>query len=321
MMATLLLIAGLVILVGGAELLVRGATHLPASFGMSPLVIGLTIVAFGTSSPELAVSLNAAWSSQSAVVIGNAIGSNTFNILVIIGLSALIVPLAVHQQIIRVDVPVMIGVGLALWWMLSDRLLQRYEAALLAVGRIAYTAAVVRLSKAEPEVVKVEYDQAFHTTNVKRARWRSAALIAGGLALCVLGSRWMVDGATRIAVALALSERVIGLTIIAAGTSLPEVATSIVAAVRGQRDIAVGNVIGSNIFNMLGILGIVGVSSPGLIVVPRGIVGFDLPVMLGASIICVPIFLTGFTIGRREGAVFFLAYAGYLVYLLTGPPS
>ncbi len=313
--------AGLAALLVGAELLVRGATRLAVRMGISPLVIGLTVVAFGTSSPELAVSLGAAWKGQPDLVVGNAVGSNLFNVLLILGASAAITPLAVQQRLIRFDVPIMIGTCVLLWGLALDGILSRLESGLLVAGIVAYVAFAVWLSRREPQRVEAEYAAALRPRRAQGPNaWLQLALVAGGLGLCVLGARWMVGGAISIARLGGLSERVIGLTIVAGGTSLPELATSLVAAVRGQRDIAVGNVVGSNIFNILGILGLAGLLSPNPVAVPPACLRVDIPAMSLASLACLPILFTGHEIRRWEGALFLLLYAGYLTYLLTAGP-
>lgn len=317
-MIILKLIAGLVLLVVGAEALVRGASRIAATFGISSLVIGLTVVAFGTSSPELAVSVMSSLSGASDIALGNVIGSNIFNVLFILGVSALIIPLVVHQQIIKMDVPILIGLSLLTWWMAADGNIQIWEGAVLILLGIAYTILLIRMSKKEKKAVQHEYDEAFGEQPAKDPKtkiWMSALFVLAGLALLILGSRWLVDGAVYIAKSLGVSDLVIGLTIIAAGTSLPEVATSIIAALRGERDIAVGNVVGSNLFNIFFILGIAAVSGGGIAVADSAI-RFDLPVMTVVAFACLPIFFTGSRLDRWEGAVFLLYYIAYTAYLI-----
>lgn len=317
-MIILKLIAGLVLLVVGAEALVRGASRIAASFGITSLVIGLTVVAMGTSSPELAVSVMASLSGQSDIALGNVVGSNIFNVLFILGISALIIPLAVHQQIIKMDVPILIGLSLLTWWMCSDGNIQVWEGVVLILLGIAYTILLIRMSKKEKKAVQQEYEEAFGEQPAKDPKtkiWMSALFVLAGLALLILGSRWLVDGAVYIAKSLGVSDLVIGLTIIAAGTSLPEVATSIIAALRGERDIAVGNVVGSNLFNIFFILGIAAVSGGGIAVADSAI-RFDLPVMTVVAFACLPIFFTGSRLDRWEGAVFLLYYIAYTAYLI-----
>lgn len=308
---------GLALLIAGAELLVRGASRLAAAFGISPLVIGLTVVAFGTSSPELAISVQSSLAGQSDIALGNVVGSNIFNVLFILGLSAVITPLLVAQQLVRLDVPVMIGVSLLVLGLGLDGALNRLEGGLLATGLLGYMLFLIRQSRRESQAVQTEYAQEFGAaTSAGRGRLINLALVAGGLGLLVLGSRWLVTGAVAFAQALGVSELVIGLTLVAAGTSMPEVATSLIAAVRGQRDIAVGNVVGSNIFNLLGVLGLTAVVAPGGVPVSDAVLNFDLPVMIAVAVACLPIFLSGHLIARWEGFVFLGYYAAYTAYLV-----
>jgi cation:H+ antiporter len=315
-------ILGLAALVLGAELLVRGASKLALSVGISPLVIGLTVVAFGTSSPELAVSVQSAWSGQVDIALGNVVGSNIFNVLFILGASALIVPLVVHQQLIRQEVPIMVGVSLLLWALAADGGIGRWDGMLLTALVIAYSVLLVRQSRRETAAaqarVDAEYSEAF--AGVPKG-WDShwgvqVLLILSGLALLVVGAQWLVDAAVAFAHTLGVSELVIGLTIVAAGTSLPEVATSVMAALRGERDIAVGNVVGSNIFNILAVLGVSASAAPGDLTVAPAMLAFDIPVMLAVAVACLPVFFTGSQISRWEGALFLALYVAYTLYLI-----
>ena len=319
-MAFVLLIGGLIVLVIGAEGLVRGAGRLAAALGISPLVIGLTIVAFGTSSPELAVSVQSALSGQADIALGNVVGSNIFNVLFILGLSAVIVPLVVAQQLVRLDVPLMIGVSLLVWVLALDGTIGRWEGALLFAGILAYTIFLIWQSRREKnEAVTAEYagEYAEREARTWQHTLTNVLLAVGALVLLVLGARWFVDGAIQLARAFGLSELIIGLTIVAAGTSMPEVATSVVAALRGERDIAVRNVVGSNIFNLLAVLGLTALVAPGEgIAVARGMITVDLLFMLAVAIACLPIFFTGHTIARWEGVVFLAYYVVYTVYLI-----
>jgi cation:H+ antiporter len=311
---------GLAALVVGAEALVRGASRIALSLGISPLVVGLTIVAMGTSSPEVAVSVGAALSGSTDIAVGNVVGSNIFNVLFILGISAVITPLVVHSQIIRQEVPIMIGASVILAVMILDGSLGWLEAALLLVLLVAYVIFLVRQSRAETAEIRDEYQGAAARRD---ARWDShwavqVLLIAAGLGLLVVGSGWLVDSAVAFARALGVSDLVIGLTIIAAGTSMPEVATSITAAIRGERDIAVGNVIGSNTFNILGCLGLSGVvSAKGLDIAPA-VLNFDIWVMIAVAVACLPVLLLRRQIGRKRGVLFLAYYAAYVVYLILG---
>jgi cation:H+ antiporter len=308
---------GLALLIAGAELLVRGASRLALRFGISPLVVGLTVVAFGTSSPELAVSVQAGLVGQAGIAAGNIVGSNIFNLLFILGLAALILPLAVSQQLVGLDVPLMIGVSLLFWVMALDGRIGRFDGLLLAAGIVGYTVFAIHQGRKENPEIQAEYAQEFGAANGWLGRLPvQLALIAGGLALLVLGATWLVDSAVAIARVLGVSEVVIGLTIVAAGTSLPEVATSIVAALRGERDIAVGNVVGSSIFNLLAIGGIAALVTPGGLEVAPALVTFDLPVMAAVAFACLPIFATGHRIARWEGALFFTYYVAYVTFLI-----
>jgi cation:H+ antiporter len=317
-MSTLWFVLGLLALVVGAEVLVRGASKLSLSFGVSPLVVGLTVVALGTSAPELAVSVQSAWSGQVDIAIGNVVGSNLFNVLFILGISALITPLLVNQQLIRQEVPVMIAVSLLLWALAADGGIGRWDGVLLTGLILAYTVLLIRQSRAETKAVRAEYEEAFFPKeNGWDAHWGlQVLLILGGLALLVLGSRWLVEAAIAFARHLGVSELVIGLTIVAAGTSLPEVATSVTAAVRGERDIAVGNVVGSNIFNILSVLGLSAVVAPSTLTVSPAVLAFDLPVMVAVAVACLPVFFTGNLIARWEGGLFLAYYAAYTAYLI-----
>jgi cation:H+ antiporter len=312
-------ILGLAALIVGAELLVRGASKLALSFGISPLVVGLTVVAFGTSSPELAVSIRSAYAGQVDIAIGNVVGSNIFNVLFILGLSALIVPLVVAQQLIRQEVPIMVAVSLLLFAIALDGGIGRLDGLLFVVLLAAYTTFLIVQSRRERQEIRDEYAAEFDPG--KAGAWDSRlpaqlALIGIGLGLLVFGARALVDAAVTVAQLLGVSELVIGLTVVAAGTSLPEVATSVLAAMRGERDIAVGNVVGSNIFNVLGVLGVSALIAPQALTVAPAMLSFDLPVMLGIAIACLPIFFTGNAIARWEGALFLAFYAAYTGYLL-----
>jgi len=316
----LLFVAGLVSLVAGAELLVRGASKLALSFGISPLVVGLTIVAFGTSAPEVAVSVGAALNGKTDIAIGNVVGSNIFNVLFILGASALITPLVVNIQLIRQEVPIMVGASLLLLALSLDGTLGWFDSALLFGLLLAYTVFLVRQSRAETQAARDEF--AAKARPAAPGAWDSrlpvqVALIVVGLGLLVLGSDWLVSAAIVFAKALGVSDLVIGLTIVAAGTSMPEVATSITAAIKGERDIAVGNVVGSNTFNILGCLGLSGlVAGPTGLAMAPALLNFDIWVMIAVALACLPVFLTGREIARWEGGVFLLYYATYVTYLI-----
>lgn len=314
MTTAVLFLIGLGLLVLGAEWLVRGASRLASALGISPLVIGLTVVAYGTSAPEMAVSVESALDGQADLALGNVVGSNIFNVLFILGVSALITPLVVSSQLIRLEVPIMIGVSLLAFGLAADGSISGLDGAILFAGLVAYTVFQIRQSRKESAAVQQEYAQEFGKT--RSATAVNIAFVVAGLALLVLGSRWLVNGAIAFAQALGVSELVIGLTIVAAGTSLPEVATSILAAVRGERDIAVGNVVGSNIFNLLGVLGLAGLVAPSGLPAGGALLNFDLPVMVAVAVACLPIFASGATVARWEAALFLSYYVAYTVYLI-----
>ena len=316
----LMFAAGLAALVVGADILVRGASRLALSFGISPLVVGLTIVAFGTSAPEMAVSVGAVLNGQTGLAMGNVVGSNIFNVLFILGVSALIAPLVVHVQLIRQEIPIMIGASVLLLLLSLDGKLSLLDGALLFGLLIVYTVFLVLQSRRETRQAQAEYDAEIQPA--APTAWDARlpvqiALIVAGLGLLVLGSDWLVTAAVAFAQALGVSDLVIGLTIVAAGTSMPEVATSVTAALKGERDIAVGNVVGSNTFNLLGCLGLSGLvaGSAGLAVAPA-LLAFDIWVMLAVALACLPIFLSGREIARWEGAVFLGYYVAYVAYLI-----
>ena len=318
-METLLMFAaGLGLLVAGAEALVQGAARLARRLGISPLVVGLTIVAMGTSAPEMAVSVAAALSGSTEMAVGNVVGSNIFNVLFILGLAALIAPLVVHLQVIRQEVPIMIGASLLLVLLSLDGRIGFAEGALFVLLLAGYTVFLIWQARRAPPEPEYDEETAPHGWMQCMADrgWVQALLVLAGLALLVLGSRWMVEAATVFARALGVSEVVIGLTIVAAGTSLPEVAASVAAALRGHRDMAVGNVVGSNVFNILGCLGLTALVAPGGLPVPDAVLRFDLWVMLAALLVCVPVFVTGREIARWEGGLmlgYYVAYVGYLI--------
>jgi len=320
------LIAGLVLLVAGAEVLVRGAAKLAAQFGISPLVIGLTVVAFGTSAPETAVSVQAALNGSGDIAIGNVVGSNIANVLLILGVTALVAPLVVSRQLIRLDVPIMIGASLVTFGLAWDGELSRIDGALLFAAVVAYTLFLIISSRREKAAeADDEFAKEFglHEPAKPHAGLINAGLVIAGLVLLVVGSNFLVEGAVALARALGLSELVIGLTVIAVGTSLPELATSIMAAFRGERDIAVGNIVGSNIFNLLAVLGLASLVSPLPIGVSSSALAFDFPVMIAVAVACLPIFFAGYCIKRWEGALFLAYYVAYTLYLVltsTGRP-
>jgi len=314
-----LLVVGLVCLVGGAELLVKGAATIASRLGIAPVIVGLTVVAFGTSAPELAVSVSAALGGNADVALGNVVGSNIGNILLILGASAIVGGLAVQQRIIRFDIPVLIVVSVIAFLMSLDNRIGRIDGIILFAGVLLYVGWLVREARSERGDIVAEYTESVETlegTAIERPLWFNVGLVAAGLVVLVVGSQLLVNAATDIAESAGISDLVIGLTVVAIGTSLPELATSILAAMRGQRDIAVGNVIGSNLFNLMSVLGLTSIVSSDGIPVSDVSLRLDFPVMLAATLVLVPIVWNGFEIKRWEGFVliaFYLAYVAYLV--------
>ena len=315
-MTLILFLAGLALLIVGADVLVRGASRLSLRLGIAPLVVGLTVVAFGTSAPELAISVKAALDGHTDLALGNVVGSNIFNVLFILGISALLAPLVVDRQLVRQEVPILVGLSLLVAWMAFDLRLSRAEGLLLVALLVAYTVLLYRQgTRAAPAEV------ADTLVTEPPSRWLSRlpvqlVLIVVGLAMLVVGSRWLVEAATVFATMLGVSPLVIGLTIVAAGTSLPEVATSVIAALRGEREIAVGNVLGSCIFNLVCVLGFSAVVAKGGLSVPGPLLAFDLPVMVAVSVACLPVLFTGHLVARWEGALFLAYYVFYTAYLV-----
>jgi cation:H+ antiporter len=313
----MLFIVGLIALIGGAELLVRGASRLAAAAHISPIVIGLTVVAFGTSAPELAVTLGSAGAGQADLALGNVVGSNIFNVLLILGVSAVVAPLVVAQRLVRLDVPLLVGVSILTFLLALDGRIGRLDGLLLFAGIIGYLLFLMRQSRAAPAAIGGETDDAPDARQGRRIGWPlDIAFIGAGLVLLVVGAGWLVDAASELATSLGLSQLVIGLTIVAAGTSLPEMATSVLASLRGERDIAVGNVIGSNLFNLMAVLGLGSLLAPDGIPVSQGALTFDMPVMIAVAVATFPVFFTGYRISRWEGAVFVGYYVAYTAYLV-----
>jgi cation:H+ antiporter len=308
----LMLLGGIVALYFGADWLVLGSASLAIRLGLTPLMVGLTVVAYGTSMPELIVSSMAAADGNGAIALGNVVGSNIFNICFILGLTALICPMRVQLQLLKLDTPVMIGVAILFLLFFLDLCIGLWEAIVFLAGIIVYTIANVRLARREAsQQMKQEF--AAGTPGLTGNLGTDLLCIVGGLAVLVVGSRLFVTGSVQLAKFLGVSDAVIGLTIIAAGTSLPELASSLVAASRRQPDIAIGNVVGSNIYNILGILGVSGVVRHPLD--GQGVGLTDTWVMIGASAVLLAIAWTGFTLRRWEGALLLSIYGGYLWYL------
>jgi len=312
-------VIGIAALVVGAEALVRGAARLAARTGLSPVVIGLTVVAFGTSAPELAVSLGAAFRDEAGLAVGNVVGSNIANVLLVLGLSAMVGGgLVVAQRIVRIDVPIMVGVSILVLLFGLDNELARWEGAVFVVLLIIYISwTVIATRRSTKAQVIVEYDEALSAERLRESSpLTDIGYVIAGLLMLVVGSTALVEAATDIAAELGVSELVIGLTVVAIGTSLPEIATSVLAARRGQRDLAVGNAVGSNLFNILAVLGLTATLSPSSIPIPDSSLAVDLPVMIAVAIACLPIFANGYALLRWEGALFLSYYGAYLGWLV-----
>lgn len=307
----LYLVGGLIMLFVGAEGLIRGSSNLALKIGITPLVVGLTVVAFGTSTPELVVSLKAALLGNSSISLGNVVGSNIANIALILGVAALIRPLDVHANVIKREIPIMIGISLVLLLILIDGEIGFIDGLMFIIGLIIYLIINVIMARKEknPEV-DAEFKEGLKS---KIGIPVSIVLMIAGLGLLILGANLFVQSAVAIAKIFNVSDAIIGLTIVAVGTSLPELITSIVASYKKEADIAIGNVVGSNIFNILGILGITAIIIP---ISSVGISYFDLGVMLFAAIILLPLSRTRFSISRLEGALLLAGYAAYIYYLL-----
>ena len=306
-----LIVAGLVLLYFGAEGLVRGSSAVALKLGLSPLVVGLTVVAYGTSMPELIVSVKSALAGQSGIAVGNVVGSNIFNVGVILGIAAIICPIKVNFQLVKIDVPIMIGVTLLMLFFFRDGALAKWEAGVLFTGIIIYTVgSIIYAKKTTTPEVKAEFEESLK--HPSKPLWMDILFILGGLGLLVFGSNFLVNGSISIARAWGVSEAIIGLTIVAVGTSTPELAASIVAALKKEPDIAIGGIVGSNIYNILCILGAAGLIAP---INAGGVAWVDMFVMLGFSLLLVPILWSGFIIKRWEGGVLLAIYGGYLFWL------
>ncbi len=297
------IVLGIALLYGGGELLVRFASSLALRFRLSPLVIGLTVVAFGTSAPELAASLTATLNGAEAIAVGNVVGSNIANVGLILGLAALLLPIAIQKSVFRREIPVMIGASLVPLLFFADGRLGRLEGAVLFALLLAY---LVWLLRSPNE------DEAPDDLNLYPL-WLTVAGIVGGLVLLVLGAQVLVDGATSLALAFGVPERIIGLTLVAVGTSLPELASSLVAVLRRETDMVLGNIIGSNIFNILCILGITSLITP--LALPFAALRLDLLIMVAFAVLTVVFLFTQRRLERWEGGVLVLAYGGYVAWL------
>lgn len=311
MLIALAIISGFLILTAGAEALVRGASSMALKLGITPLVIGLTIVAFGTSAPELAVSLKSALAGNSGIAIGNVIGSNIANIGLILGITALIRPIQIQSQMVKREIPIMIVATLLFWGLISDGDLSLLDGAILTSLLVIYL--IFSYLSGINQGGSSANDEINQVKNLHPLL--ASGFILVGIGMLVGGGMLFVDGAVELANLFGISELIIGLTIVAIGTSMPELVTSIVAARKGESDIAIGNVVGSNLFNILGILGITTLVHP---ITSSGLQLIDMSIMLVLALVLLPLAWTGMRIGRREGTLLLLAYLCYLSYLING---
>ena len=305
------LVLGLIALFIGAEGLIRGSSNLAIKIGITPLVVGLTVVAFGTGTPELVVSLKAALIGNSSISLGNVVGSNITNVAFILGVSAIIRPLNVQANVIRREIPIMIGVSILMLILLLDGELGFIEGLLFIIGIICYTVVNIIMARKEKHtIVENEFKEGLKSNMTIPF---SVVVILGGLGFLILGANYFLNSAISIAKAIGVSDAIIGLTVVAFGTSLPELITAGVASYKKESDIAIGNVVGSNIFNILAILGITALIIP----VKAGDLNYiDLGVMLFAALILLPLSKSGFKISRLEGGFLLLGYIVYIYYLL-----
>lgn len=309
----LLMVIGLVILGIGGELLVRGAARLARQLGLSPLVVGLTIIAFGTSAPEIAVTMQSAYQGEDDLAIANVVGSCIMNILVVLGVAALARPLRVSRNVIRTDAPAMLFfTALFMLFAVDNQTIDRWEGVLFVAALAVYVLFTYAESRRQPPAIEDEYEQDPRQSG--KSRIANSVMVLIGIVALVKGADLIVAGAVGVAEMIGVSTRIIGLTIVALGTSLPELATCVVAARRGQPDIAIGNIIGSNVFNILAVIGITSATFP--LDVSRETLFFDAPVMLAAAVIVIPILRTGRMISRREGVLLLGLYGAYLVLVL-----
>lgn len=312
-------VAGLVFLIAGAEFVVRGGTELAARIGISPTVIGLTVVAVGTSAPELAVGIDAVLSGNGDLAVGNIAGTNIVNILLIFGLSALMRPLALRTETLWLDLPAIVAASLTFLVMASDGSLSRAEGIVLVAASLVYTAAIVHMARRENKARRASFAKDFADTEHSpesngSAIWNLATLVLG-IAVIVVAADWLVKGSVELARLWGVSDAFIGLTVVAIGTSSPELVTTIVATLKKQRDIAIGNLLGSSVYNILFILGVTCIVSPSEISLARSLIVIDIPVMTAVALACVPVFYSGREVSRTEGALFVSAYFAYLAYL------
>ena len=317
-------LAGLGALVVGAEVMVRAGGTLAARLGISPIVIGLTVVSIGTSMPELTVGVVSAAQGNGALAVGNIAGTNIVNLLLVLGLSALLLPLAIEIRTLRLELPVMAMAALLLWALAADGLLSRLDGLILLVGAIIYTVVLIRMARHESREVTTEFAAAYAADGAARAvsvngrrTMLHVGMMLGGIAVVVLGAEWLVDAAVGMARGFGVSDAFIGLTVVAIGTSAPELVTTIVSTLRNERDIAIGNLLGSSIYNILLVLGITCLVPAHGLALPPSLVRIDIPIMVAVVLGCIPIFISGRRVRRVEGAAMIVAYLCFLAFVLT----
>jgi len=314
-------LAGLGALVIGADLMMRGATKIASRLRISPIIVGLTVVAIGTSMPELAIGVVSVSEGSGALAVGNIAGANVINLLFVLGLSALMLPLAIEMRTLRFELPVMAGAAILLWVLAVDGVLSRVDGLILTIGAIGYTYAVILAARRETRKATAEFDEVYPADGARADdRPRTAVqvgMMLGGIAIIVLGAQWLVDGAVGMARGFGVSDALIGLTVVAIGTTAPELVTTVVSTLRGDRDIAVGNLLGSSIYNILLILGVTCLVPAHGLELPPELVRIDIPLMVAVTLVCIPIFISGRRVGRIEGGAMVCAYLAFLAFLLV----
>jgi cation:H+ antiporter len=319
--AWLLIAVGLAVMILGAELLVRGGSRIAVRLSVPPIMMGLTVVSLGASAPELAIGIESARTGDAALAVGNIVGTNVVNLLLILGGSAAIRAIAIGMQSLRVDLPAIAGASVLLLVMVRDGRLTASEGGVLVVYGVAYTLLIVWMSKRGSASAIAEFDSELAHHREDRSRFhlvRDIVWLIGGIAVVVILADLLVDGAVDLERNLGVSEVLIGLTVVAIGTSAPELVTTLVSTLRGNRDIAIGNLLGSSVYNVALILGATMLVAPAAIEVPPEVVRIDVPIMTASALLCIPLFVSGRTVSRLEGAFLVACYAGYLGYLILG---
>jgi cation:H+ antiporter len=313
---------GLVLLIVGGELVVRGSVYIAERLGMSKLLVGLTVVAFGTSAPELAICLDAVALEKPEIALGNIVGSNITNVLLILGITATLFPIVIHRQIVQREVPIMIAVSLLFLMLCYDGILGLVDGLVLLVAMVIFVSWQIRAESKSTNALKSDEMQSSEDSTPTRGYlfWLSVAVVATGAACLWFGAGSMVVGASDLATSFGVSQLVVGLTVVAVGSSAPEIATAVMAAKRGFPELAVGSVIGSNIFNLLLVGGATIIFSPN-IAIPLEAFQFDIPIMLVSSIACLPIFATGHRIDRWEGVLFLVCFLAFTILLFVKPTA